>query len=249
MVQLLTPQEIEETGTWSEAPALGVIAGAIGDPSRLRMLATLMDGRAYTATTLALEAGIAPSTASAHLSQLVEAGLVRRAPSPPGQGRYHYYEVAGHQVAEACEALKAIAPANPAASLIPGSHAHGMRAARICYDHLAGRAGVSLMDALVARRLLEPHDAGFALTAEGQFTFGRFGIDVAALRCAKRPLIRTCTDWSEQRPHLSGALGAALLAQSERRGWIERIPADRMLTVTPGGAQGLRQWFGLELVA
>lgn len=247
MVHLLSPQTMNDVELALVAPGITEVARALSDLSRLRIVCVLMDGRAYSATMLAMEADIAPSTASAHLGVLVDAGLVRRAVAPPRHGRYRYYELAGPDIAEACEKLAALVPWEPmAASAMPGTSAHDLRTARVCYDHLAGRIGVALMDALTGQDWLAPNDADYALTATGERELARFGIDLLALRRGKRRVIRTCPDCSEQRPHLSGALGGALLAQIERRGWIERSPASRMVTITAAGHEGFRAWFGVE---
>lgn len=247
MIQERTRAEVMKTTNLADTPDIAYVARSLGDPSRLRILRALLDGRAYSATMLAMEAGIAPSTASAHLGQLVEAGLLRRAVTPPREGRYRYYELAGHEVADLYEALATVTPAIEPASTTPGTPAYDLRRARLCYDHLAGRIGVALMSGLIDRAWLAPHDAGYALTPVGERQLERFGIDLAGLRRGRRRLIRTCADWSEQRPHLSGALGSALRAEIERRDWVERSGLARVLTITPAGRDGFRQWFGAAL--
>jgi len=225
---------------------IATIAHAFGDERRVRILLALQDGRALPATRLAMGAGVAPSTASVHLKRLVDAGLLRDVPPPPHHGRHRFFALANAGVAELCESFAALVPHGSVRSLQPGTREAAMRAGRTCYDHLAGRLSVAMMDAMLAQEIVVPHDAGFAIGPHGETTFERFGIDLSSLRARKRPLIRHCTDWSEQRPHLSGGLGSALLEEFERRGWIQRSPADRTVTVTSAGTEGFRTWFDLD---
>jgi len=225
------------------------MAHAFADEGRVRILMALQDGRALPATRLAMEAGVAPSTASVHLKRLLDAGLLKVVPPPPHHGRHRFFTLASAEVAELCEAFSAMVPHAPVRSLQPGTREAAMRAARTCYDHLAGRLAIALMEALQEREIIVPHDAGFAIGSRGEAELERFGIDVPALRARKRPLIRHCTDWSEQRPHLSGGLGSAVLGQIERRDWIVRSPTDRTVTVTDSGRTGFRAWIGLDVDA
>ncbi len=228
----------------------------MGEPARAAVLVALADGRALAASTLAAEAGVAPSTLSGHMGRLVEGGLVRVEPS----GRNRYYRLTGPRVAEAVEALARLAPTHPVRSLRAGTHAEAIRRARTCYDHLAGRLGVALFDALVAEAVLVAEadpDAGpdpvlgagraqrYQLTESGGDRLKRLGVTFDGT--GRRPLIRYCLDWSEQRPHLAGALGAALLARFVELGWVilrerrvvqvtdlGRAPFERELGVDPG---------------
>lgn len=229
-------------------PAFGIAqtAHAFDDPRRVRILLALQDGRALSATHLAIEAGVAPSTASAHLKHLCDAGLIRLVPPPPNHGRHRYFTIASPEVAALCESFATFIAPGSIRSLQPGTPEAAMRAGRTCYRHLAGRLAVAFLDALVEGNVLSAHDAGFAITMPGERDLVRFGIDLPALRATKRPLIRHCTDWSEQRHHLSGGLGEALLDQVVQRGWIVRSPADRTVTVTGEGERGFQAWFGLE---
>lgn len=228
------------------AQVIARLARGFDDQRRVRILLTLMDGRALSASHLALEAGIAPSTTSAHLKHLLAAGLIREVPPPPNHGRHRFFTIAGPEVAALCESFAMLAPANSMRSLQAGTPEAAMRAARTCYDHLGGRLAVTFLDALVEDKILTPHDAGFAITQRGEGELVRFGIDVRALRTLPRPLVRHCTDWSEQRPHLSGSLGKALLDQVCERGWIRRSPCDRSVIVTDQGERGFRAWFNLD---
>ncbi|HVX46413.1 MAG TPA: helix-turn-helix transcriptional regulator [Mycobacteriales bacterium] len=229
---------------------IGAVAAVIGEPARARVLMALGDGRALPATVLAAEAGVAASTASTHLARLVDAGLLR----VRIEGRHRYYELAGPQVAAALEALARIAPAAPVRSLKQGTKAHAVRRARTCYDHLAGRLGVGLMSWLLQQRALVGHgtDAEDRLAAPGQAVdyelgpeapraFAQLGIDLPEVlgRPRRRPLLRYCTDWSEQRHHLAGALGATVLESFVDSGWIRRAQASRAVHVTLEGRSAL----------
>jgi DNA-binding transcriptional ArsR family regulator len=194
------------------------VAAVLADRGRARMLLALGDGRALPASVLAGEAGVAASTASAHLARLTDAGLLR----VERHGRHRYFRLAGPGVAELLEALAGQAPPAPVRSLREGTRAEALRAARTCYDHLAGRLGVELMAALVDRGALEGGDGRFhpgaggadrlagpgrdvdyRLTGAGADLLAGLGVEVAGN--GRRPLVRYCVDWSEQRHHLAGA--------------------------------------------
>jgi DNA-binding transcriptional ArsR family regulator len=222
---------------------LAAVAALIADPSRAAMLDALNGGQALSAGELARRAGVAPSTATQHLARLEEGGLV----TSQRRGRSREVRLAGTAVARALEALMAIAPVRPAVGLKAWRHGEALRSARSCYDHLAGIAGVALADALVARRVLAPGDGGFALTPTGEARLIDFGLDVPAILGARRATARACLDWSERRPHVGGALGAALLDELLRRRWVRRRPEQRALTVTDAGRDGLATVFGVSL--
>jgi hypothetical protein len=158
-------------------------------------------------------------------------------------GRQQLARLASPEVAHALEALSTIAPTTPSASLRASSRAQALRRARTCYDHLAGALGVALTDALCAAGMLTGHE--LAVTDTGTQRLTQFGIDLSALRATRRPLTRACLDWSEQRPHLAGALGAALCQQLLDRGWIIRMPEPRIVRLTPAGQRGLARTFDL----
>ncbi|HEU0165756.1 MAG TPA: ArsR family transcriptional regulator [Thermomicrobiales bacterium] len=226
---------------------IATVAQALGDEGRVRILVALLDGRALPATRLAMEAGVAPSTASVHLRKLLDTGLLKEVPSPVNRGRYRFYAIAGEEVAALCERFLALIPHAPVRSLQAGTRDAAMRSARTCYDHLAGRLAIRLMDAMLTQGMIASHDGSFAIGATGEARFARFGIDLGELRARKRPLIRHCLDWSERCPHLSGGLGAALLQQIEERGWIERSLTDRSATITTAGKLGFQTWFDLNV--
>ena len=239
------------------------IGALVADRGRARMLLALGDGRALPASVLADEAGVAASTASAHLARLVKGGMLR----VERHGRHRYFRVAGPEVGELIEALARISPPAPVRSLKQGSKAHAVRFARTCYDHLAGMLGTKLMEALLEQELLtggdgvfDPDSAGadrlsapgydhdYRLTPAGVRELKAFGIDFDSLP-ARRPLIRYCVDWSEQRHHLAGSLGAAIAARTLELGWVRRAQRSRAVHVTDNGYEGLRNQFGIELSA
>jgi DNA-binding transcriptional ArsR family regulator len=214
------------------------VAVLLGDRARVAMLAALADGRALPAGELARRAGIHPATATAHLRRLVDGGLVR----VRAQGRHRYHELASPQVAAALEALAQIAPATPIRSLRQHSTATALAEARTCYDHLAGRRGVELRDRLLAAGALAAvGDRDHALTERGVQLVAGLGIDVAALRAGRRVFARRCLDWTQRRPHLAGALPAALTERFIADGWLTR-GASRSLRAAPDYDQRLDEW-------
>ncbi len=209
-------------------------AAVLGDASRSRMLAALMDGRARTASELALEGDVAPSTASSHLARLAGAGIVAVA----RQGRHRYFRLADAETAGLLETLMVVSARHHQRRLGPADAP--LRAARVCYDHLAGEAGVRLLHSLQGRGYLSA-GAEPALTMAGEHWCGGIGIDLAALRAGRRPLCRACLDWSERRDHLAGALGAALLQRLLVRGHARRQPHSRALTLDARGERFIAQ--------
>ena len=229
------------------------VAALMGEPARAAVLMALIDGRALAASTLAAEAGVAASTLSAHLARLVDGGLV----NVEASGRNRYFRITSPEVADALEALARLVPCRPIRSLRQGTHAEAIRRARTCYDHLAGRLGVAVCDALVAGEVLvveeDPGDrpdpvlgAGrsrhYVLTTTGRARLCELGVDVET--AGRRPLTRYCLDWSEQRPHLAGALGASLLRRFVDLGWVTRGER-RVVRVTDAGRTGLAREFGV----
>lgn len=209
---------------------LAATAALIADPSRAAMLSALLSGGRHSARELAVAAGVAPSTATEHLHRLEQGGLV----VCERVGRRREVRLAGPEVGRALEALAALSPPRRTTTLRQWHHGEALRAARSCYDHLAGQAGVALADALVAAGVLELGDGAFAITPSGADRLRSGGIDVDAVLGAKRSTARACIDWSERRPHVGGALGAALLDQLLERGWVTRPdPQARVLRVTP----------------
>jgi len=220
-------------------PQLAAVGAAIGNPARGGMLIELLGGRALPAGELARAGGVSPSSASAHLATLTAAGLV----ATERHGRHRYYRLAGREVAEALEALTALAPPRPGQSLAAVNRHSAERAARSCYDHLAGALGVAVTDRLCELGALERDSLSLVATGPVE----ALGVDVGAITTGRRPMTRSCLDWSERRPHLAGALGAALLGTLLERGWVARRPSGRTLSVTATGCAGLADAIGLRL--
>ena len=214
-----------------EGPDISAIASLLGDPARANMLAALMSGKALTAGELAKEAGVTAQTASGHLARLVAARLLLG----EVQGRHRYFRIAGPDVAEALETLETLAARTGALRTRTGPRDAALRAARRCYDHLAGAAGVALYDALAAQGLVVATSDGLGLSAPGRARFAAEGIDIGALEARKRPLCRACLDWSERRSHLAGALGAAVMALVLARGWATLDATSRAVRFTAQG--------------
>lgn len=223
-------------------PPLAGLAALLADGTRARFCLALLDGRAWTAGELAGLAGVAPSTASEHLNRLIAGGLL----AEQRQGRHRYVRLASPQVAQMIEDLAGHGtpvPA-PARSLRAARANAALLRARTCYDHLAGRLGVLLLDALVDQGVLD-RTGGLALTDQGRNWLAGLGIDPAALP-SDRPLVRECLDWTERRPHLAGTTGAALLRHLLDRGWLLRIPQHRALRITPAGEHALTDLLGMS---
>jgi DNA-binding transcriptional ArsR family regulator len=225
----------------TEVLDMAAVAALVGDPARANILSALLDGRALTAGELAYAARVSPQTASGHLAKLALARLL----SSTQQGRHRYFRLAGPHVAAMLESIMAVAAiAPPRCRLIRVEER--LRIARLCYDHIAGRLGVGLADALQARGCVELTHEGGALTAAGERCLQEIGIDMAEVRQGRRIFCRPCIDWSERRPHLAGAVGAALAQRLLDLGWIERRRDSRALLVTPQGRRSLEQSFGLS---
>ena len=222
--------------------AVSRIAAAIGEPARTRMLYCLMEGHARTSTELAIVAGVAPPTASVHLTRLKDDNLVRVFV----QGRHRYYSLASPAVARALEGLSVLA-GRPRERFTPTTPVH-MRAARSCYDHLAGTVAVSLHDRFVTARWLRVSHStdAYDLTADGTRELAALGIDVDEARAQRRRFAFGCLDWSERRPHLGGALGAALLTLALKKKWLTRQLDSRALSITTQGRRELQSRFGLK---
>ncbi|MEU9441574.1 winged helix-turn-helix domain-containing protein [Streptomyces sp. NPDC048304] len=225
-----------------QAAGLASLASLIADETRATCLLALLDGRAWTAGELARHAGVAASTLSEHLGKLVAGGLL----AEERQGRHRYVRLADAHVAQLVEDLAAQVP--PAAgrraprSLRESSAGSAMARGRTCYDHLAGRLGIAVTDALTLRGLLR-QDTGFALTDAGLEWFGAVGIPLEV--SGRRPLARACLDWTERRPHLAGAAGAALCRHALDTGWCVRIGSERAVKVTPSGERELSALLGI----
>jgi DNA-binding transcriptional ArsR family regulator len=221
---------------------MAAVGALFGERTRAAMLAAVGDGRALPAADLARAAGVSPATASAHLAKLVEGGIL----TSKKRGRHRYFAIANARVAAAIEALASVAPPAHAHSLREVEAGAALRVARTCYDHLAGRVGVAFCDALVRRHLIKVRDGQAEVTSAGERAFATFGLDLETLRQRRRPLLLLCLDWSEERHHLAGAIGAALAARMFELGWIERARRGRAVKVTTPGEDGLAAQFGVR---
>ncbi len=231
------------------APAAALMA----DPTRAAILRALLPDRPLAAGELARIAGVSAATASFHLAKLLDGGMIAVA----RQGRHRYYRLSGHEVATAIEALGLISPALPVRSLRQSREGAALAQARTCYDHLAGRAGVELLDAMLHRRYLTQEPSGrtgradtpsasFDVTGAGTRALASFGIDVGDIRRSRRHFAGACIDWTQRRGHLNGALAAAITSRLFEIGWIERGQRRRSVRLTTAGLEGLARTFGVR---
>ena len=225
--------------------AVSAIAAAIGEPARARMLYCLVDVHARTSTELSVVAQVSPSTTSVHLDRLKAARLV----NVEVQGKHRFYSLAGANVARALEGLTVLAGVSRP-KLVSNTPSR-LRAARTCYDHMAGALGVLLHDRLKALRWLstgaKSKNNTYDLTNDGNEALASLGIEVEKLRALRRHFACPCLDWSERRPHLGGALGAALLKVALKRKWVIQDLDSRALAITSFGRRELQSRFGLQL--
>jgi len=225
------------TSSTRGAAELARVAALLADHTRAMFCLALLDGRAWTAGELARHGRVAPSTATEHLNRLISGGLL----TEQRQGRHRYVQLAGPHVAELLEDLTAhLGPASaPVRSLRDATASAALARARTCYDHLAGRLGVALTDAMTRTGLLQ-QATGFALTDAGMVWLTTvLGVDQAGLRSSRRPLARACLDWTERRPHLAGTAGARICQRLLEQRWVVRIGSGRALRVTPAGVAAL----------
>jgi len=225
--------------------AVSRIAGAIGEPARARMLFCLMDGHARTSTELAIVADVATSTASSHLNRLKAERLVKVIT----QGKHRFYSLDGPKVARVLEGLSVLVD-QPRRKFVPNTPTR-LRAARVCYDHMAGHLGVLLHDRFRQlgwlTHLSTAGDDSYDLTAAGVAVLETLGIDVEETRRLRRRFAYACLDWSERRPHVGGALGAALLKVALKRRWVTQDLDSRAIRVTNVGRRELSVKFGIEV--
>ncbi|MCW2239013.1 ArsR/SmtB family transcription factor [Azospirillum canadense] len=223
------------------------VAAAIGEPARAAMLVALMDGRALTASELADAASITPQTASGHLARMVSAQLI----VSEKQGRHRYHRLAGADVAALIESMMRISggetPLRKPVRVGPSDAA--LRAARTCYDHLAGQLGVRISDALIAMGAVEIEGDNGLVTQHGLTLMATLGIALPGRSPQRiaRPICRPCLDWSERRPHIAGQLGAAICTHAFEQAWVRRVGGSRTLDITPKGKMALWSAFGVKL--
>ena len=224
-------------------PSMASIGALLATPARASILSALFDGRALTATELAYLAGVSPQTTSSHLAKLVDARwLVAEI-----HGRHRYYRLAGREIAEALEPLVLIAGHRPVPARGRSPALESLRNARMCYDHLAGRLGVAITDALLRQKQIAPDGRDFRVTKRGTRLLRSLDIDPDRLAGERRIFARQCLDWSERRPHMAGALGAALATAFLEQGWITRPHKGRQVFVSDRGTAAFAKIFGLPL--
>lgn len=227
-------------------PIIAEIAALVGDPARATMVSALLDGRALSASELAVAARITPQTASSHLAKLTQAGLLAMVRN----GRHRYFRLASSTVTNMIDGIVAVALQKRPRYRALSDEARALNAARICYDHLAGRLSVDLTDAFVARKyVVLDDDEAAEITTAGVRVFTKLGIELPTLRSARRHACRLCLDWTERRPHIAGALGAAMTKRYFDLGWTERMKRSHAVIVTPLGRQRFRETFGIDASA
>lgn len=219
------------------------IASLICEPARAKMLWNLLDGRALTATELAVAADVSFSSASNHLSKLLKAGIIKF----ETQGRHRYYSFSKAETAYAVEALANLVNADSSARAKQETAASGVKYCRTCYDHLAGFVSVKIAEALEQKNCLQKTEKSYAVTKKGWRWFAEFGIRSDDFKNIRRPLTRQCLDWSERRPHLAGQLGATFLEKTLHRKWFTKIQFCRELQITPKGRREICQLLDIAL--
>ncbi|SDQ84075.1 winged helix-turn-helix domain-containing protein [Pseudovibrio sp. Tun.PSC04-5.I4] len=225
-----------------EGPNIAAIAALIGDPARANMLQALMTGVALTASELAQEAGVTPQTSSFHLSRMADAGLV----SLRKQGRHKYYSLADADVAALLEAMSGIAMRSGMTRVRTGPREPELRKARVCYNHLAGEYGVQAYDSLIAREFLVEEDEKLVLSSSGRSFFTDLGLVLPSNETKRRPLCKSCLDWSARRSHLAGITGTALLSFFFDQGWAKRVEGSRVIQFSKAGDSRFHEAFSLQ---
>jgi DNA-binding transcriptional ArsR family regulator len=223
-------------------PIIAEIAALVGDPARATMVSALVDGRALTASELASAARITPQTASTHLAKLTAAGVL----SVVRNGRHRYFRLASPTVAYMIDGIVAVALEKRPRYRPLSRQARALSAARMCYDHLAGRLSVDLTDSFVAREYIVLDDEVAEITTAGIRFLTEFEIELPAPRSTGRHFCRLCLDWTERRPHIAGAVGVAITRRRFDLGWIERMKRSQAVVVTPLGRRGFRKTFGID---
>src|SRR6266446_2972017 len=229
------------TGQMITGPLIAEIAALVGEPARATMLSALLDGRALTASELAYAARVTPQTASTHLAKLTDAELL----TSIRNGRHRYFRLASPKVVEMLNGIMAVALDNRPRYRPLSRQARELSSARICYDHLAGRLSVDLADFFTMREYIVLGDETTEITADGTRFLTEFGIDLVAAGTKRRHFFRSCLDWTERRPHIGGAVGAALANRCFDLDWTERMRNSRAVIITPLGRRGFSETFSI----
>ncbi|WP_108882323.1 metalloregulator ArsR/SmtB family transcription factor [Anderseniella sp. Alg231-50] len=225
-----------------EGPDIALLGSLIGDPARANILTALMSGKALTASELASEAGVTVQTASSHLKKLQDAHLLRQRK----QGRHRYFTLADDEVGSVLEAMMGLAAGRGLVRTRTGPKDEALRRARVCYNHLAGDLGVAIYDGMISRGYLAETDGDVDLTGVGKEFAARFGVDLEVLSKSRRPMCRSCLDWSSRRTHLAGSLGTALLNRFYDLGWASRVDGSRVVKFSARGERLLLAEFGVS---
>ena len=224
-----------------EGPDIALLGALIGDPARANMLTALMSGKALTASELAAEAGVTLQTTSSHLSKLETAGLLQLRK----QGRHRYFSLADDDVGGLLEVMMGLAAKKGHVRTRTGPKDPALRKARVCYNHLAGEMGVRLLDSLLAENHLTLEAEDLQLTTRGVAFLQDLDIDTAHLEKSRRPMCKSCLDWSARRSHLAGSIGTALLDRFYDLGWATRVEGSRIVAFSIGGEKKFLQRFPL----
>jgi DNA-binding transcriptional ArsR family regulator len=227
----------------SNAPQIAEVAALVGDPARANILCALLGGRALTATELAFAAGVSPQTTSGHLGKLSAAQLIVLMK----QGRHRYYRLAGPHIGQMLESIMSVALAGPPRFQPKSKADDQLRQARTCYDHIAGVLGVGLAERMIERGFVILGDEAGEVTETGWQFLSQLGVDLTSAHGQRRMFCRPCLDWTERRPHIGGAVGAALAHRCFELKWIERRRDSRALAITPAGRRGLLERFSLTI--
>lgn len=219
------------------------IAALIGDPTRATILWTLLDGRAFTATELAIAANTSPQNISMHLNKLLQAGLL----SADHRGRHRYYGYSRKEIAYAIEAMTSLIPQGNPASQREKTILSPVKYCRTCYDHLAGKVGVAVTDRMLQQKIITDQRGVFIVSNKGEKWFGGLGIDMDNLRQQRRSFLRPCLDWSERQYHMAGSLAAALLDTMLAGDWIRKTKNSRAIVITAKGEKKLYEHLKLEI--
>ncbi|TDO77541.1 DNA-binding transcriptional ArsR family regulator [Flavobacterium chryseum] len=214
-------------------------ATLIGDPTRASILWTLLDGRAFTATELAVVAQTSPQSISMHLAKLLDANFL----SVEKQGRHKYYRFSNKEVAYAVEAMANLVPKSEISSLKKTENYPPIKFCRTCYDHLAGKIGVALTDSLLQQKIIVENENTFEISPQGEKWFSNFGIDIEEAQKQKRIFLKPCLDWSERRNHIAGSIGALLLNKMIKEDWLRKNTNSRAITITGKGEKELLKYF------
>jgi DNA-binding transcriptional ArsR family regulator len=219
----------------------GQVAALIGDPVRAKIMWALLDKRAYTAIELAIYADTSAQNISMHLNKLIKADLL----NVESQGRHKYYNYSRPEIAVVIEAMASLMP-EPAIKKSPVKDDKPVRFCRTCYDHLAGKVAVLLTEGLLSKQFIHKQDSSFEITPNGKKWFNSLGIDVDLLKKQKRAFARPCLDWSERKHHLAGSLGASLLNNMMKMGWMRREEDSRTMLVTRKGEEAFYEYFKID---